>query len=114
MNKPYQYHFRPGYHSDKLLIDIFLGAERETFNNDFLHSIASLKPHMIEVLDLWMNDEILLHFDSEAGKFSLSKDVWGLAFVTADENQDGLKKIDLILQQSDLFEKIEVDFDRYK
>jgi hypothetical protein len=114
MNKVYSYHFRPGYQSKDLLIDIFGGAESETFNSDFLNAIAELEPVMTDIVDLWMNDEVIMTFDSEVGKFTLSKDIWGFAFVMAENNQQGLHQINSILERSDLFEKIEVDFEKYK
>jgi hypothetical protein len=114
MNKIYRYHFRPGYQSKDLLIDIFGGAENENFNWDFLNAIAEIEPEMTDILDLWMNNEVLMTFDSDAGLFTLSKDVWGFAFVMAENNQEGLHRINSILECSELFEKIEVNFENYK
>jgi hypothetical protein len=110
----YKYHFRPGYQSEELLIDIFSGAENETFISDFINAIDELKPKMIDILDLWMNDEILMTYDSEVGKFIISKDIWGFAFIMADGNQDSLAQINSTLEKADLFEKVEVDFENYK
>lgn len=110
----YQYFFRPGYKSKDLLIEVFDGAEKESFISDFLNAISELNPKMIDILDFWMNDEVLMTYDSEVGKFTLSKDIWGFAFITADENQEGLIRINSILKNSELFEKIEVDFEKYK
>ncbi|GAA3763116.1 hypothetical protein [Flavobacterium ginsengiterrae] len=110
----YQYYFRPAYKSEELLIDIFGGAENENFISDFLNAIAVLNPTMTDILDLWMNDEVLMSFDSEIGSFTLSKDIWGLAFITAEHNQKGLLKINSILENSEMFTKVEVDFERYK
>lgn len=110
----YKYHFRPGYKSAELLIDIFSGAESENLNSDFLYAIQEIKPKMIGILDLWMNDEILMTYDSEIGSFTFSKDIWGFAFIMAENNQDGLARIDSILEQSELFEKVQVDFENYK
>jgi hypothetical protein len=69
---------------------------------------------MIDIDDLWMNDEILVTIDSEIGKFIISKDIWGFAFVMADNNQEGLARMNSILENATLFEKVEVDFDNYK
>lgn len=114
MTKIYQYHLRPGYKSEELLIDIFGGAESETFNFDLLNVIAVLNPKMIDILDLWMNDEVLMTFDSDVGQFTISKDIWGFAFIMADGNQEGIIQISLILEKAEMFEKVEVDFDNYK
>lgn len=110
----YQYYFRPAYKSEELLIDVFGGAENENFISDFLNAIAVLKPTMTDILDLWMNDEVLMSFDSEIGSFTLSKDIWGFAFITAENNQEGLFQINSILENSEMFTKVEVDFERYK
>ncbi|MRX39172.1 hypothetical protein GJU43_07795 [Flavobacterium sp. LC2016-23] len=110
----YQYYFRPGYHLEELLIDVFDGAEKETFFPDFMHAIREIQPKLIDILDLWMNDEVLMTIDSEAGKFTVSKDIWGFAFIMADNNQEGLHRINLILEQAQHFEKVDVDFENYK
>ncbi|TDW49954.1 hypothetical protein EV144_102384 [Flavobacterium sp. 270] len=114
MTKMYQYHLRPGYKSKELLIDIFGGAEGETFNSDLLNAIVTINPKMTDILDLWMNDEVLITFDSDVGQFTISKDIWGFAFIMADGNQEGLIRISSILEDSELFEKVEVDFENYK
>lgn len=110
----YKYYFRPGYGSENLLIEIFEGAERETFVSDFLDAVCEINPKLNDVLDLWMNDEIEMSYDSEAGAFALSKDIWGFAFITAENNQEGLARINSILEKASLFEKFEVDFENYK
>lgn len=110
----YKYYFRPSYKSEELLLDFFDGAENESFVSDFLNAISELNPKMIDILDLWMNDEVVMTYDSEVGKFTLSKDIWGFGFVMAENNQDGLKQINSILEKTEIFEKVEVDFERYK
>ncbi|MEP6805474.1 MAG: hypothetical protein ABI892_13185 [Flavobacterium sp.] len=110
----YKYHLRPGYKSQELLIDIFSGAENEDFFPDFFDSIAAINPEVDTINDLWMNDEYLLDVKSDIGSFSISKDIWGFAFIMADENQECIHKISSILLQDENFEKIEVDFDDYK
>lgn len=114
MDKLYKYYFRPGYQSQELLIDIFYGAENETFIPDFLNAIAVLKPKMTDILDLWMNDEVIMTYNSEIGYFTLSKDIWGFAFIMSENNQEGLVKINSILENAAMFEKVEVDFENYK
>lgn len=110
----YKYHFRPGYKSQELLIDIFDGAESDNFNSDLLSAIDELNPRMIDILDFWMNDDIIMTFDSDAGQFTISKDIWGFAFIMAESNQEVLARINSILENSEMFEKVEVDFENYK
>lgn len=61
-----------------------------------------------------MNDEIIYTINSDLGLFTLSKDIWDLAFLMADENQSCILKINDLLGNDNRFEKIEVDFNDYK
>jgi len=110
----YKYHFRPGYKSQKLLIEIFNGAENENFFTDFFDSIIEINPKVETINDLWMNDEYLVDVNSDIGSFSISKDIWGFAFIMSEENQECLNKINLILLKDQNFQKVEVNFDHYK
>ena len=48
------------------------------------------------------------------GLFTFSKDIWNFAFITAEDNQPCILKIDSLLLQHPAFQKEEVDFDDYK
>ena len=111
---PYKYHLRPGYGSDKLLLEFILNSSDAEFSKDLLTSLKNINPKVETVEDLWMNDEVLLHVSSEEGDFMLSKDIWGFAFIMAESNQTCIKLIDEILKKSPLFQKEEVDFENYK
>lgn len=98
----------------KICYCIFLvGVE----NNDFLHqlllSLSSLEPKFVDVQDVWMNDEVILSVESSMGNFLLSKDIWDMAFIMADNNQPVLYKIDEILSVDNYFDKIPVDFNEF-
>ncbi len=60
----YKYYFRPGYGTSELLIELFYGAENNDFISDLLTAISELKPEVIDIIDLWMNDETLLNINS--------------------------------------------------
>ena len=110
----YKYHLRPGYKSQKLLIEIFSGVEDEYFLTDLLDSIAAINPIVEKINDLWMNDEILMEVRSDLGSFSISKDIWDLAFIMSDDNQECINSINLLLSGNENFQKIEVNFEDYK
>jgi len=110
----YKYNFRPGYKSQDLLIEIFSGAENEDFLSDFLNAISEINPKVDSIKNLWMNDEHLFEITSDAGFFILSKDIWDLAFIMSDENQECLNTINSILLKDQNFQKTEVNFDDYK
>jgi hypothetical protein len=114
LGKPYKYRLRPGYGSDKLLLEFLLTNTDPEFNKDLFTTLNVLKPRVEKVEDLWMNDEVLLEVSSEMWNFTLSKDIWDFAFIMADNNQLCIKRIDEILCKSSLFEKEEVDFEKYK
>lgn len=110
----YKYYLRPGYKSQKLLIEIFSGVEDEYFLTDLLDSIAAINPIVEKINDLWMNDEILMEVRSDLGSFSISKDIWDLAFIMSDDNQECINSINLLLSGNENFQKIEVNFEDYK
>jgi hypothetical protein len=110
----YKYYLRPGYGSEKLLIEFMSGVEEETFLLHLFDAIKSIHPEIIDLHDLWMNDEVLHSINSILGQFTLSKDIWNFAFIMSDDNQTCIAKINDLLIADNRFEKIEVDFDNYK
>lgn len=61
-----------------------------------------------------MNDELLYDIDSDKGHFTLSKNIWDVAFIMSDDNQSCISEIDKILTQDKRFEKIETDNSKYR
>lgn len=114
MDKKYKYHCRPGYGSEHLLIEFFNGVENETFGSDLFDAIKEIKPKFTALEDLWMNDEIIHTVNSDLGEFMLSKDIWDLAFIMSDKNQSCIVQIDRLLLKDKRFEKIEVNFNKFK
>jgi hypothetical protein len=109
----YKYHLRPEYNSDNLLIEFVSGVENDTFLPDLLNALEKINPKSIDTKHIWMNDEILLEIQSDIGNFTLSKDIWNIAFIMTEDNQQSIKRINSILQTDKRFEKIEVDFSKY-
>jgi hypothetical protein len=116
MNKPikYKYHYRPGHGFENLLIEFISGVENETFGTDFFDAIKEINPQLVGKEYLWMNDEILYTVNSDLGQFTLSKDIWDLAFLMSDDNQSCIYQINNLLLNDNRFEKIEVDFNDFK
>ena len=83
------------------------------FEKDLFTTLHDLNPKVDTVEDLWMNDEVLMRVTTDYGKFALSKDIWGFAFIVAENNQHCISLIDGVLRNSSLFEKEEVDFKDY-
>jgi len=110
----FQYQYRPGYGSSKYLIEIVSGVEDPEFFTTFMDAMSDLQPVVTGSADLWMNDEFQMYFTSTVGGFTFSKDVWGFAFVEANDNQDGLRRIDTLLSSSKRFERLDVNLEDYK
>lgn len=113
-NLHYQFYLRPGYGSTQLLIEIFKGAERDEFLAELMDAIQAIHSQWSAQHDLWMNDEMLVEMGTDLGVFQLSVDIWDLAFLMAADNQAVLLRIDALLQADARFEKVEVDFERYR
>ncbi|MFZ4475390.1 MAG: hypothetical protein ACOYPR_09380 [Saprospiraceae bacterium] len=116
MDKPikYKYRHRPGYGSDRLLIEFVSGVENEAFGADLFDAIKEINPKLAGREDLWMNDEILYTINSDLGQFTLSKDIWDFVFLMADDNQTCILQINNLLLHDNRFEKMEVDFNDFK
>ena len=114
MGRPYKYHLRPGYGSDKLLLEFILDSSDTDFYKDLFTTIKDIGPKIETVENLWMNDDVVLHLSSDKGEFLFSKDVWDFAFILADNNQPCIKLIDEMLNNSSWFTKEEVDFEKYR
>jgi hypothetical protein len=112
--RPYTYRLRPGYGSDKLLLEFLLGRTDTEFDKDIFSALKHINPKVDTVEDLWMNDAVLLHVSSDKGAFTLSKDIRDFAFIMAENNQPCINLIDEILRNSNWFVKEEVDFENYK
>ncbi|GGH69712.1 hypothetical protein HNQ91_002865 [Filimonas zeae] len=111
---PYKYRLRPAYGSDKLLLEFSIDKPDGKFEKALFSALESIHPVIEDIADLWMNDEVLLTVATDRGSFLYSKDIWGFAFIMAEENQDCILKIDAILNTSSFFQKEEVDYGMYK
>jgi len=108
----YKYRYRPGYKSNKLLIEFVSGVESDSFLKDLLTTLEEIDVKVHSIIDLWMNDEIMTKLNSSVGDFTLSKDIWDLGFIMSD-NQKVIRIIESLLSKSNLFFKEEVDFKNY-
>ena len=97
---------RLGYGSNDFLIEFISGVD-EDFGNKLFEAIKILHPKIAGKDDVWMNDEVIYTVDSDLGRFTLSNDVWGCAFIMSEENQNCVAKINELLLEDKRFEKIE-------
>jgi hypothetical protein len=67
----YKYYCRPEYGSKKLLIEFISGTDGDTFTMDVLDALKSIKPDLLALNDLWMNDEVMYTITSDCGEFTL-------------------------------------------
>lgn len=105
----HRYKVRPGYGSDKLLIE-FNYDPTEKLHAD-LNAVlkgAGLIHHSIK--DYFM----IPRYKTPTGPFELDHDEWDFIWIHAEENQDAIHYIDQLLQRSGLFQKEEVDFKQYE
>lgn len=110
----YNYYYRPEYHSTRMLIEFISGVENAGFGRDLFDALSPIHPRISGATDLWMNDEFFLTVVSDCGTFTLSKDIWDLAFIMSKESQDCLAIIDRLLANDSRFEKLEVDVEKYR
>ncbi len=109
----YKYKVRPGYGSTELLIEFLPDKADEVFFGCIFRALEAIRVTPVDVVDLWMNDEIIWNMKSDAGEFELSKDIWDMVFIMADNNQAVIEIIDSLLEKDGCFIKEEVDFNNY-
>ena len=83
----YNFLLRPGYGSQKLIIEFSIENDDEIYIEVLLNAISTINPKVTKIEDLWMNDETLLHVSSTNGSFIISRDIWGFVFIMSDTNQ---------------------------
>jgi hypothetical protein len=110
----YKYKLRPGYQSKLLLVEFFLKTVDDEFLDTFYQTLESIHPEQLKVSDLWMNDEVIIEFDSDYGRFDLTIDNWDEVFILAQNNQAVIEKIDELLSSHNSFIPLEVDLNEYQ
>lgn len=112
--KKYSYKLRPGYGSHELLIEFFETGDADRFF-DFFHNFLEKHNYARSGFsDLWMNDQIIIHFKSNVGHIEFVRDVWDNFFVHAENNQEDILRIDGLMLESGLFEKLEMNPGDYR
>jgi hypothetical protein len=110
----YKYRLRPEFGSKSLILEFVNGVEKGVFGRNLFDALKEINPKHEEREDLWLNDEVLCTVNSDLGQFTLSKDIWGFAFIMANDNQSCILQINNLLLNDNRFEKIEIDFDDFK
>lgn len=104
-NLKFSFSVRKGYGCEELFIEFKKGSGTNEMVESLKKALSSLDPFLIKKEDIWMNDEMFYHFDSIAGPYSISYDIWDSIFILANNNQEAIPKIETALLDSGLFEK---------
>lgn len=110
----YSYKLRPGYGSIELLIELDANGEADELQLDLILLLEQHGFKLTEMKDPWQNQELHFIFHSDRGTIALSRDSWDLFFILGEENQAGILKIDQLLAENPLFQKINANFSDYK
>ncbi|QCW99066.1 hypothetical protein FGM00_02640 [Aggregatimonas sangjinii] len=114
-NRPkYTYRLRPGYGTDRLLIEFNGLEDPEYFLFEILHMLGLAGFKSKEMLNLWMNDEIQVNLSSQNGPILVSLDIYGLVFIVGNNNQKDILRIDELLQKSGAFVKNDINYSSYR
>ena len=107
--EPYLYYYRKGYTYDRYLLEFVTGVALPSFQADLLNALTSIHPLVVETEELWMNDEVCYHIDSDLGPFTLSKDIWDQAFLMDASEGRCINSIHEILLEDQRFRCISKD-----
>ena len=81
---------RPGYGSNKLLIEFEKGSGSKEMLIALKETLSSIGVKAKEKEDLWLNDEVAYHMNSDLGEFEISINIWDHVFIMAMENQKAI------------------------
>jgi hypothetical protein len=110
----YSYKLRPAYNSEEQLIEFVKTGDADRFIRELLELLANHRITIDGTSDVWMNDEIWIHLKSPNGTTTITKDIWDMIFILADDNQEDIKIINQILIDSGDFKKLEINIEDYK
>lgn len=115
----YAYHYRPGYKSKEMLIEIYSGINGEETHAPFIANLlAALAPIKAEltddIKDAFFNDEYWLTINTSLGTVTLTISIWDMAFIVSKQNQTAISEINELLKANSHFVFTEVDFKQYK
>jgi hypothetical protein len=109
----YSYKFRPAYGQTWYIIEFYRGSDHEDMIKDLLEALSEINPSLMDTMDLWMNDEVVLKMGSSWGSFDISKDGWGGVFIMNEHDQSCIETIHDILYCNPNYESLKVDPSEY-
>ncbi len=109
----YKFKMRPGYKTTEQLIEFTIKSADEAFFGAVFFALKEINVSKISVVDLWVNDEIIIHCDSDYGKFEISRDIYDLVFIMSKYNQCVIFKIGEILSRTKSFSEESFDPRKY-
>jgi hypothetical protein len=112
----YTYKLRPAYDSDELLIKLDGKDQPNELQTDLILILEQNGFQLNELKDIWQNDELCFLFQSHNGIIVFSRDtVWDFFFLLGqNNNQSDILKLDIILSENPLFEKLNVNYSDYQ
>lgn len=111
----YTFKLRPGYGTEELLIELDGKDQPDRLQNDVFRILLNNGFTEGKTEDMWQNDEWVFHFHSEKGTILFSRNtVWDFFFLVGENNQSDILKLDQILSENPLFERLIVNYSDYK
>jgi len=107
----YRYQVRPGYGSEKLLVEFLHDSSDDGFVAALRSVFSANGVKTKEEKDLIFMVTIIM--DSPVGSFAIDHDEWDMIWIHAEENQNAIQFVDHILSRSGQFQKEEVDFNKF-
>ena len=106
------YLHRPGYNSDKWLIEISKGEDFVW--EDFAFAIRELSPEITKNdIQYALRDEMWLEVKSNIGTITVEQDIWEFVWIDG-ENNEATAAIDRLLEASVMFKKKDADISKYR
>lgn len=105
----YSFKVRPGYNSSAMLIDFSLDEADDVFFGTLYGALQGINPSKVDLKGLWVEENVTLQCNSDLGEFEIVSDIYDLVFITANDNQNIIQKIEELLSNHHAFTKQKYD-----
>ncbi len=105
----YSFKVRPGYNSSAMLIDFSLDEADDVFFGTLYGALQGINPSKVDLKELWVEENVTLQCNSDLGEFEIVSDIYDLVFITANDNQNIIQKIEELLSNHHAFTKQKYD-----
>lgn len=102
-----KYKLRCDFNSDDLFIEFEDVSNKQNFVTCFSELIDTIDGNVLEIEQLYSQNDIMYHFESDIGTFKVSSDNFGSMVILSDKNDKVICELDRLLKSNNYFQSVE-------